>query len=62
MDTTGRRTFLKQSACAAAAFAMGSSTAVAGANKKLILGLIGPGGMGSNHLRMLVSRQDVEVA
>jgi predicted dehydrogenase len=62
MQTTGRRTFLKQSACATAAFALGATSAASRANKKLILGLIGPGGMGSNHLRLLVNRQDVEVA
>jgi predicted dehydrogenase len=56
-----RRTFLKQTALGATALALGTSPSHA-ESKKLVLGMIGPGGMGMNHLRMLAARKDVEVA
>lgn len=60
MQTTGRRTFLQAAGLGAAALTLSSSAHAA--DRKLIVGMIGPGGMGSNHLRRLVARKDVEVA
>jgi len=34
----------------------------AGSSSRIVLGIIGPGGMGSNHLRHLTARKDVEIA
>jgi predicted dehydrogenase len=62
MPTTRRRTFLKGTGMAVAATALGVSAARAEQPQKLVVGLIGPGGMGSNHLRLLAARKDVEVA
>ena len=62
MDKTAphRRRFL-QSAGAAAAVGM-ATPALAQSNSKIVVGLIGAGGMGSAHLRSLSARDDVEVA
>lgn len=60
MHSTGRRTFLQTTGLAAAALTL--PTSLQAAERKLVLGVIGPGGMGSNHLRKLVARKDVEVA
>ena len=63
MSDTGRRSFLKTSGLGIAAAAAGTSVLQAGeADRKIVVGVIGPGGMGSNHLRQLVGRKDVEVA
>ncbi len=56
-----RRTFLKASAVTAASLAA-SSASVAADGQKIVLGIIGPGGMGSNHLKLLCARKDVEIA
>lgn len=61
MLTTERRTFLKGAGVGLAAWAVAGHQ-VQGANQRLRVGLIGSGGMGSNHLRQLSSRNDVEVA
>ncbi|HUF60703.1 MAG TPA: Gfo/Idh/MocA family oxidoreductase [Verrucomicrobiales bacterium] len=61
MNTTPRRTFLK----AAGAATLPSWISRASANQasnRVAVALIGPGGMGSNHLRLLAARDDVEVA
>lgn len=60
---TTRRRFLQHSALlvGAAAFPAPSLRA-ADAHRKIVLGLIGPGGMGMNHLRTLVKSPDVEIA
>src|SRR5688500_11651483 len=61
--TTHRRAFLKHAATGTAAVALAASYArTEGANDRLTVGVIGPGGMGSNHLRALVQRKDVRVA
>ncbi|MCU0982552.1 MAG: hypothetical protein MUF25_25625, partial [Pirellulaceae bacterium] len=61
-----RREFLKQSGLTAAASAAWSlspgAVRAAGANQRIVAAVIGPGGMGSSHLRQLVDRQDVLVA
>jgi predicted dehydrogenase len=60
MTTTGRRTFLKSASLGAAALAMSSSNSDAAASLVRV-GVIGPGGMGTNHLRLLLGRKDVAV-
>lgn len=62
MTTTGRRTFLQSAGLGAAALAFGAGSAAAKANGKVVLGIIGPGGMGSGHIRELLKRNDVEIA
>jgi len=61
MAGTERRTFLMQAALGTAALAAGG-TVRGEANDRVVLGLIGPGGMGMNHLKMLARRKDVEIA
>lgn len=63
MTDNSRRTFLKETGLGIAAVAATGATAhAAKANERIVIGLIGPGGMGSNHLKNLVKRKDVEVA
>ena len=58
-----RRDFLKHAAAGTAAVSLAASYArTEGANDRLVLGVIGPGGMGSNHVRALVQRKDVSIA
>src|SRR5688572_28003126 len=63
MKPTNRRDFIQHSAMATAAVAMaaGPCLGAADASKRLVLGIIGPGGMGMNHIRSLVTYKDVEV-
>jgi predicted dehydrogenase len=61
MKATGRRSFLKQVGLGAAA--LGSvNVARAGDDRRVVLGIIGPGGMGSGHIRHLAGRKDVSIA
>ena len=62
MKATNRRAFIQHTAMATAAVGLGPSLHAADANNKIVIGLIGPGGMGMNHLRALLTYQDVEVA
>src|SRR5687768_11939123 len=64
MKTTNRRNFTQQSALATAAVTIAGAPSLRAtdANNKIVLGIIGPGGMGMNHLRSLVTYKDVEVA
>jgi len=62
MDASSRREFLRQAGLGAAAFTAGAATAQAAAGDPLVLGVIGPGGMGMNHTRLLASRKDVKIA
>src|SRR5262249_27725117 len=65
MSATDRREFLKrtgQGAAAAATALALAGTARAAAGDKLIVGVIGPGGMGSNHLNLLGKNEQVRVA
>ncbi len=60
-----RREFLKstgQGAAAAGALAWSTRLLAAGANERLVIGIIGPGGMGSNHLRLLAKNPAVQIA
>lgn len=59
MTPPDRRTFLMAAGVGAAAVAAGPARA---ATDRVVLGIIGPGGMGTNHLRMLALRSDVEIA
>ncbi|HWG42240.1 MAG TPA: Gfo/Idh/MocA family oxidoreductase [Gemmataceae bacterium] len=60
MNTT-RRTFLGAASLGAAALTV-AGPAQAAPNRQLVLGMIGPGGMGTHHLKQLCSRKDVTVA
>jgi len=64
MKPTDRRQFLKRTATAVATMALGApqlSRAV-GANDRVVLGMIGPGGHGANLLRAFLAQPDVVVA
>src|SRR5436190_452579 len=59
MPRQARRNFLKQASLSAAAW----SAAAAGAeNDRVVVGVIGTGGMGMNHVKRLAARKDVELA
>lgn len=62
MRTASRRAILKSAGAGTTAWAFGASQARGGAGRKVVVGLIGAGGMGSYHLRLLAARDDVEVA
>ena len=65
MPLTTRRQFLKdtgKATVASAALAVGPSLHAAGANEKIVLGIIGPGGMGTHLLDSFVRQPDVEIA
>jgi predicted dehydrogenase len=61
-QNTNRRRFVKQTIIFAGAVAARPALHAAEANQKIILGVIGPGGMGMNHVRALVGYKDVEIA
>jgi predicted dehydrogenase len=64
MKATNRRQFLQHSAALATTVALKSvpSLNAAEANSKIGIGLIGPGGMGMNHLRTFAGYKDIELA
>jgi predicted dehydrogenase len=62
MTKIQRRTFLQGAAATTVAAALGAKTLRAAQSDKLRVGVIGPGGMGSNHVRQLGAFQDVEIA
>ena len=62
MRPISRRTILEGGALGAAALALGGVPAKGSAGQRVTVGLIGAGGMGGNHLRLLAARRDVEVA
>src|SRR5262245_55072036 len=61
MRPISRRSLLHGGAVGAAAFTFGVQ-AKGSAQARITVGLIGAGGMGGNHLRLLAARRDVEVA
>ena len=61
MTTTKRREFLKTAGAGAVALTMANDVATAAANEQITVGVIGPGGMGSAHTRLLAARNDVQV-
>jgi len=62
MSHTHRRKFLRTAGAGLAAAALGPRIAPAQAGQRVVVGVIGPGGMGTAHLRALAPRKDVEVA
>ena len=62
MSLTGRREFLKEAGLGAAAMALGANAAGAAQGRRIVVAVIGTGGMGSSHTRTLAERKDVEVA
>jgi len=65
MNSRNRRAFLKNTttlAAGAAALGIAPSVRAVGANEKIVLGLIGPGGMGTNLLQSFAAQKDVEIA
>lgn len=66
MNSTSRRSFLQQSttgiALATAIHATPASVRAANPSQRLVLGMIGPGGHGSNLLRSFASQPDVDIA
>jgi predicted dehydrogenase len=61
MITPTRRRFMQTGTLAASALSF-SSLHAQGANRKLRIGLIGPGGMGTSHLKYLAKNPEVELA
>jgi predicted dehydrogenase len=61
MPLPQRRDFLQSAAVAGAALALSPPTSAA-ESRKVVLGIIGPGGMGMNHVRALLKRPDIEIA
>ncbi|HVR73457.1 MAG TPA: Gfo/Idh/MocA family oxidoreductase [Planctomycetota bacterium] len=57
-----RRTFLKAAGLGAAAIAMHGRSILGAESRRVVMGIIGTGGMGSSHVRLLSKRDDVEVA
>ena len=49
MENTSRRRFLQTAGTGAAALALSARSSPAAANERIVVGLIGPGGMGTNH-------------
>lgn len=62
MKTTERRTFLKQAGLGATALAWAAGTARAADKSRLVVGVIGTGGMGTHHVKNLAARKDAELA
>lgn len=62
MVESTRRTMLQSAALGAAAVAVGGEPVRAAEGDKVVLGVIGPGGMGMNHVRTLCARTDIEIA
>jgi len=62
MKQTNRRQFIQSTAVLAGAVSIGPSLRAGEPSGKLIIGVIGPGGMGSNHVRAFAGYNDVEVA
>jgi predicted dehydrogenase len=62
MQTSQRRTFLKQAGIGAVALGAGHAVAHAQDDQRIVVGVIGVGGMGGSHLANLAARKDVEIA
>ncbi len=64
MMSKSRRSFMQKAGLGlAGAAVLGSDSGrAAGANERIVLGVIGPGGMGTAHLRLLAARKDVQIA
>lgn len=62
MGSLNRRQFMKGSIGAAAAFAAISQSPIRGANEKVIVGVMGLGGRGTQLAEMFAQRPDIEIA
>jgi hypothetical protein len=65
MSSTDRREFLRrtaQGAAVAGTLALSRAARAAGANERLTVGVIGPGGIGGNHLGLLGEHKQVDLA
>ena len=63
MKTSNRRKFIKHTTIAAgAALTLPKAARAIGANDKITVGIIGPGGMGGAHLRTLCQNKQVNIA
>jgi predicted dehydrogenase len=62
MSTIERRTFLQTAGAAVATATFARAAGQDNQPRKLTVGIIGPGGMGSAHLHALTERNDVEIA
>jgi predicted dehydrogenase len=64
MKATNRRDFIQRTSLATAAIGVAGAPSLraADANERIVLAIIGPGGMGTNHLRSLLTYKDVDVA
>ena len=59
MQTISRRQFVHRTALASAALAAPAAVNAAGEGDKISLAFIGPGGMGTNHIKTMCQRKDV---
>jgi predicted dehydrogenase len=62
MGAANRRSFLKKAALGTAALSAASYARAGGANERFVVGVIGPGGMGTAHLRTLAAERDVQIS
>ncbi len=64
MRPTNRRQFIQQTAVVAGAVSVTGTASLAAkdANEKLVVGIIGPGGMGMHHLTELAGQKEVDLA
>ncbi len=62
MTMNDRRDFLKSAGVGVVALASASTASASQKKPKIVLGIIGPGGMGMNHIRNLCERDDVLIA
>ena len=62
MPTFTRRQFVHRAALASAAIAAPAIVKAAGTAEKITLAFIGPGGMGTNHIKTMAQRTDVTYA
>lgn len=62
MTPISRRGILERGALGAAAVAFAGVSAKGAIDPRVTIGLIGAGGMGGNHLRLLAARRDVDLA
>ena len=63
MKTSDRRKFIKHTTIAAgAALTLPRAARAVGANEKITVGIIGPGGMGSAHLGTLCQNKQANIA
>jgi predicted dehydrogenase len=62
MGGSNRRSFLKKAAVGTAALSAATYARAQGSNERMIVGIVGPGGMGSAHLSALRGQRDVHIS